>query len=310
MDYQHGLDDEMTQFAIQYGFVVGFSPCMPVLALLAFALDLAMLRGTLYRGLYVQQRDRPLHAAGLGVWDQLLDALTMAAMLSNALLMSQLLTQGGALHHALLLGLAPDANATDAGFNATASGDFAAGGGAAAAAAGGGSLEEGEGEGCAAPDDAVGALGLAMPMALLLFFILLRTTISSLVPTLPPWLSLLHRRRAHFGLQHNFDASKLQAALQCEQRGGRARACLDSLYAAACFWQTVVWRRQGGQPGIPQWQAAGKSEDDERAEAAADAEAFQNGVSDDHGPQSRAERLQQHLFAVFGTIGLLSTELL
>ena len=60
----------MTQFAIQFGFVVGFSPCMPVLALLAFALDLAMLRGTLYRGLYVQQRDRPLRAPGLGVWNR------------------------------------------------------------------------------------------------------------------------------------------------------------------------------------------------------------------------------------------------
>ena len=29
----------------RYGFVVGFSPCMPMLACLAFAIDVAMLRG-------------------------------------------------------------------------------------------------------------------------------------------------------------------------------------------------------------------------------------------------------------------------
>jgi hypothetical protein len=39
------------------------------------------------------QRDRPLRAPGLGVWNRLFDALTLAAMLSNAMLMSQLLTQ-------------------------------------------------------------------------------------------------------------------------------------------------------------------------------------------------------------------------
>ena len=55
VDYQKGLDDHISQFAIQYGFVVGFSPCMPVLALLAFALDLLMIRAVLFRAVYVQQ---------------------------------------------------------------------------------------------------------------------------------------------------------------------------------------------------------------------------------------------------------------
>jgi hypothetical protein len=37
VEYTCGLDDHISQFAIQYGFVVGFAPCMPALALLAFA---------------------------------------------------------------------------------------------------------------------------------------------------------------------------------------------------------------------------------------------------------------------------------
>ena len=49
---------------------VGFSPCMPALALLAFALDLLMIRAVLFRAVYVQQRDRPLRAPGLGVWNR------------------------------------------------------------------------------------------------------------------------------------------------------------------------------------------------------------------------------------------------
>ena len=55
VDYQKGLDDHISQFAIQYGFVVGFSPCMPALALLAFALDLLMIRAVLFRAVFVQQ---------------------------------------------------------------------------------------------------------------------------------------------------------------------------------------------------------------------------------------------------------------
>jgi hypothetical protein len=33
VEYTSSLDDHISQFAIQYGFVVGFSPCMPALAL-------------------------------------------------------------------------------------------------------------------------------------------------------------------------------------------------------------------------------------------------------------------------------------
>ena len=29
IDYQHGFDDDIAQFAIQYGSIVGFSACMP-----------------------------------------------------------------------------------------------------------------------------------------------------------------------------------------------------------------------------------------------------------------------------------------
>ena len=36
---------------------------MPVLPLLAFVLDLLMIRAVLFRAVFVQQRDRPLHAA-------------------------------------------------------------------------------------------------------------------------------------------------------------------------------------------------------------------------------------------------------
>ena len=45
-----------------------------MLALLAFAIDVLMIRGVLFKYLYVQQRDRPLAAPGLGVWERLLKA--------------------------------------------------------------------------------------------------------------------------------------------------------------------------------------------------------------------------------------------
>ena len=99
MDYQYGFDDDAAQFIIQYGFVVGFAPCMPSLACLAFVLDLGMLRGVVFKSLYVSNRDRPLTASGLGVWNRLFDAITVGAMVCNAVLLSELLTSGGVAQH-------------------------------------------------------------------------------------------------------------------------------------------------------------------------------------------------------------------
>merc|ERR1719424_1223403 len=80
-----------------------------------------MIRAVLFRAVFVQQRDRPLRAPGLGVWNRLFDALTLAAMLSNAMLMSQLLTRGSSV--AALAALPSAANATTTTAAAAAAAD-------------------------------------------------------------------------------------------------------------------------------------------------------------------------------------------
>ena len=149
-----------------------------------------------------------------------------------------------------------------------------------------------------------------MPMALLLFFILLRALVSSLVPATPRWLALLHRRRAHFE-EHGFNADKLQAAVEAERRG-HGRVLLELLYSLVCAGPVALWRRRGCRPTVPEWHATGRTEEDERAEAVLDTLAFEGRGADDEvaKPQGWRERMQQKLFAAFATIGLLSTELL
>ena len=276
------------------------------------------------------QRDRPLRAPGLGVWNRLFDALTLAAMLSNAMLMSQLLTRGSSVAALAALPSAANATTTTAAANATAAAAAAADddvyptglfasdvyANATAAdtyadAAGCAALTEGVREVSAAEE---AMLRLAMPMALLLFFLLLRGLIGHLVPATPRWLALLHRRRAHFE-QHGFDSAKLQAAVREGQqatRGRSGRALLELLYALLCAGPAALWRRRGGLPAVPEWHATGRTEEDERAEAALDAKSFEGRGADDEvqGALGWRERLQQKLFATFATIGLLSTELL
>ena len=262
------------------------------------------------------------------MWNRLFDALTLAAMLSNAMLMSQLLTQGSSV--AALAALPSAANATTTTANATAAAAAAAdddvyltdvyasdvyanatAADAYASAARCAALTEGVREVSAAEE---AMLRLAMPMALLLFFLLLRGLVGHLVPATPRWLALLHRRRAHFEEQ-GFDSAKLQAAVReghQATRGGGGRALLELLYALLCAGPAALWRRRGGLPAVPEWHATGRTEEDERAEAALDTEAFEGrGADDDVAlPQGWWERLQQKLFAAFATIGLLSTELL
>merc|ERR1740130_1762612 len=143
------------------------------------------------------------------------------------MLMSQLLTKGSSVAALAALPSAANATATTAAAdvyasdvyaNATATDTYADAAGCAA-------LTEGVREVSAAEE---AMLRLAMPMALLLFFLLLRGLIGHLVPATPRWLALLHRRRAHFE-EHGFNADKLQAAVEAERRG-RGRVLLELLY--------------------------------------------------------------------------------
>ena len=107
----------------------------------------------------------------------------------------------------------------------------------------------------------------------------------ALTPSLPR-LALLHRRRAHFEEQArggaSFDPAKLKAAVSQQASHGRGgRALLELLAAVQRLlfgggW-AACWRflPRGGQPAVPEWHATGRTEEDERTEAALDAEAAQ-----------------------------------
>jgi hypothetical protein len=97
---------------------------------------------------------------------------------------------------------------------------------------------------------------------------------------------------------------------QQASRGRGGHALLELLYALLCAGPAALWRRHGGLPAVPEWHATGRTEEDERAEAALDAEAFEGRGAEDEVALGWWGRLQQKLFAAFATIGLLSTELL
>ena len=152
-----------------------------------------------------------------------------------------------------------------------------------------------------------------MPMALLLALILLRALVSSIVPSTPRWLALLHRRRAHFEAQHSFDAAKLAAAAQRgDAQRSHARMILDAVAAAACAVPTALWERRGRKPEVPSWRATGRTEADEREAAASDAEAFARSGADAEAaaPQGGCRMVMHRLGVVLGMVGLVLAELI
>ena len=160
-----------------------------------------------------------------------------------------------------------------------------------------------------------GGGGAATPMALLLSLILLRLLLHSLVPSSPAWLSLLHRRRAHFE-EHGFRPSQLHAASDASRRA-LAHAPLPGLRAAlhalACAPCDALWRRKwDAAPAVPEWRATGRTDAEERLAAEKDAEAFGGGgaFAREQAPQGKWDRLMQRLVMMVGTIGVMSTELL
>ena len=280
-----------------------------------------------------------------GVWSRLLDALTVAAMLCNAMLMSQLLASGlggdisshlAAVHahvvqrvgsiHAHLSSSGGGGGVGSGSYNSTA-GALASEGlasealgaaidaaadviGNATAAATAAAPE------CDAPAaDGVGGGGAATPMALLLSLILLRLTLHVVVPSSPRWLVLLHRRRAHFE-EHGFQPAKLHAAADAARKAHAHATWANlrgALHAVACAPCDALWRRRwGAAPAVPEWRATGRTDAEERLAAAHDAEAFAGGgaFQRDQQPQGKWDRIMQRLVMIVGTIGVMSTELL
>ena len=56
---EEGFDDYIAQFVIQYGYIVCFAAASPALSLLALVLNVALLRVTVFRLLYVDKRTLP-----------------------------------------------------------------------------------------------------------------------------------------------------------------------------------------------------------------------------------------------------------
>ena len=93
---EYGFDDTIAAFAIQYGFVIGFAAAMPALSVLALAINVALLRASAFKMLWVSRREWPFTASGLGVWDKMLETLTVLAAFSNGWLIADLMDLGGA----------------------------------------------------------------------------------------------------------------------------------------------------------------------------------------------------------------------
>ena len=88
---EYGFDDTIAAFAIQYGFVIGFAAAMPALSVLALAINVALLRASAFKMLWVSRREWPFTASGLGVWDKMLETLTVLAAFSNGWLIADLM---------------------------------------------------------------------------------------------------------------------------------------------------------------------------------------------------------------------------
>ena len=67
---------------------------MPALSVLALAINVALLRASAFKMLWVSRREWPFTASGLGVWDKMLEPTVLAAF-SNGWLIADLMDLGG-----------------------------------------------------------------------------------------------------------------------------------------------------------------------------------------------------------------------
>lgn len=84
------LDDTMSHFALQYGFIAGFAVSTPSVGLLALGINIVLIRATVFKLLYVRQRDEPLRASGLPMWNRLFGMLTVLGIFSQGALIMRL----------------------------------------------------------------------------------------------------------------------------------------------------------------------------------------------------------------------------
>lgn len=82
-----GSDEEMQEMVVQFGYVTLFACAFPLAALVCFATNLVEARTDAHKVLRVCRRPRARGAADIGVWQDILAFLSMAAVLTNAMLL-------------------------------------------------------------------------------------------------------------------------------------------------------------------------------------------------------------------------------
>jgi len=222
-DHQLGFDADMALFALHYGFVTCFAPVSPTLPLLALILGLVLIRSTIFRALFVQRREIPLPSNGLGVWLRLLDALTFAAVITNSLFITFIVTG-----HSQANGM--DNDDEPAALNETSS-----------------AMTNATACDVEAPSDDAFTV-IILVMCFLGLYILI-----SQISDSPSWLKVHERRLKHFDaeLAEKTAARHLAAAIAQErfnEKADRTRFCREWALDLFCAAPNVVMRWLAYQP--------------------------------------------------------------
>ena len=81
--FQYNNFHDYSSVIVQFCFVLFFSPVFPLAPLIAMINNICLLRLSAYKVCYTRQRPIALKAAGLGVWEDVLQIMSVMGILTN-----------------------------------------------------------------------------------------------------------------------------------------------------------------------------------------------------------------------------------
>ena len=83
MQFQYNNFHDYSSIIVQFCFVLFFSSVFPLAPLIALLNNIVLLRVSAYKICYTRQRPIALKSAGLGVWEDVLQVMSVVGILTN-----------------------------------------------------------------------------------------------------------------------------------------------------------------------------------------------------------------------------------